>query len=78
MTQRSVLVVLFDGVRSLDVAGPMEVFAGASGFPDVTYELRTASRRPEGVARRGPGETLPTRPAYGMSGGSWPALRSSR
>ncbi|MFG2562298.1 GlxA family transcriptional regulator [Streptomyces sp. NPDC048496] len=43
MTQRSVLVVLFDGVQSLDVTGPMEVFAGASHFPDVTYELRTAS-----------------------------------
>ncbi|MEU0833893.1 GlxA family transcriptional regulator [Streptomyces sp. NPDC056231] len=43
MTQRSVLVVLFDGVQSLDVTGPMEVFAGASRFPDVTYELRTAS-----------------------------------
>jgi transcriptional regulator GlxA family with amidase domain len=43
MTQRSVLVVLFDGVQSLDVTGPMEVFAGASHFPDTTYELRTAS-----------------------------------
>ncbi|GAA3482497.1 GlxA family transcriptional regulator [Streptomyces yanii] len=43
MTQRSVLVVLFDGVQSLDVTGPMEVFAGASRFPDVTYGLRTAS-----------------------------------
>ncbi|WUT00477.1 GlxA family transcriptional regulator [Streptomyces sp. NBC_00708] len=43
MKQRSVLVVLFDGVQSLDVTGPMEVFAGASRYPDVTYELRTAS-----------------------------------
>ncbi|MFC8537628.1 GlxA family transcriptional regulator [Streptomyces sp. NPDC057249] len=43
MKQRSVLVVLFDGVQSLDVTGPMEVFAGASRFPDVSYELRTAS-----------------------------------
>ncbi|MGW8800925.1 GlxA family transcriptional regulator [Streptomyces sp. NPDC055775] len=43
MTQRSVLVVLFDGVQSLDVTGPMEVFAGAARFPDVTYDLRTAS-----------------------------------
>ncbi|MGW8886535.1 GlxA family transcriptional regulator [Streptomyces sp. NPDC055749] len=43
MKQRSVLVVLFDGVQSLDVSGPMEVFAGASGFPEVSYELRTAS-----------------------------------
>ncbi|MBO0916744.1 DJ-1/PfpI family protein, partial [Streptomyces laculatispora] len=43
MKQRSVLVVLFDGVQSLDVSGPMEVFAGASRFPGASYELRTAS-----------------------------------
>ncbi|WP_327371432.1 GlxA family transcriptional regulator [Streptomyces sp. NBC_01217] len=43
MTQRSVVVVLFDGVQSLDVAGPVEVFAGASHFPGASYGLRTAS-----------------------------------
>ncbi|MFJ4840877.1 GlxA family transcriptional regulator [Streptomyces sp. NPDC088746] len=43
MKQRSVLVVLFEGVQSLDVSGPMEVFAGASRFPGVSYDLRTAS-----------------------------------
>ncbi|PWS51842.1 AraC family transcriptional regulator, partial [Streptomyces sp. FT05W] len=43
MKQRSVLVVLFEGVQSLDVSGPAEVFAGASRFPGVSYELRTAS-----------------------------------
>ncbi|MEU9089525.1 GlxA family transcriptional regulator [Streptomyces sp. NPDC048428] len=43
MKQRSVLVVLFDGLQSLDVTGPLEVFAGASRFPEVSYELRTAS-----------------------------------
>ncbi|MFF2329416.1 MULTISPECIES: GlxA family transcriptional regulator [unclassified Streptomyces] len=43
MTQRSVLVVLFDGVQSLDVTGPLEVFAGASRFPGAAYELRTAT-----------------------------------
>ncbi|GHA85806.1 MULTISPECIES: GlxA family transcriptional regulator [Streptomyces] len=43
MKQRSVLVVLFDDVLSLDVSGPMEVFAGASRTPGVSYELRTAS-----------------------------------
>ncbi|MET7754583.1 GlxA family transcriptional regulator [Streptomyces sp. NPDC005389] len=45
MTQRPVLVVLFDGVQSLDVTGPYEVFAGAgraSGDPDM-YAIRTAS-----------------------------------
>ncbi|WP_435812579.1 GlxA family transcriptional regulator [Streptomyces rubiginosohelvolus] len=43
MTQRTVLAVLFDGVQSLDVTGPMEVFAGASRAPGVAYDLRTAS-----------------------------------
>ncbi|MGV9518660.1 GlxA family transcriptional regulator [Streptomyces griseus] len=43
MKQRTVLVVLFDGVQSLDVSGPMEVFSGASRSPGVSYELRTAS-----------------------------------
>ncbi|MFB7551193.1 GlxA family transcriptional regulator [Streptomyces sp. NPDC056154] len=43
MTQRSVLVVLFDGVQSLDVTGPVEVFAGASRLSGAAYELRTAS-----------------------------------
>ncbi|WP_371605956.1 GlxA family transcriptional regulator [Streptomyces sp. NBC_01213] len=43
MKQRSVLVVLFEGVQSLDVSGPAEVFAGASRLPGVSYDLRTAS-----------------------------------
>lgn len=43
MAQRSVLVVLFDGVQSLDVTGPSEVFAGAARFPGAGYRLRTAS-----------------------------------
>lgn len=43
MKQRSVLVVLFEDVLSLDVSGPMEVFAGASRIPGISYELRTAS-----------------------------------
>ncbi|MFI6685438.1 GlxA family transcriptional regulator [Streptomyces sp. NPDC050485] len=45
MTKRSVLVVLFDGVQSLDVTGPAEVFAGAGqviGDP-TAYRLRFAS-----------------------------------
>lgn len=45
MTERSVLVVLFDGLQSLDLTGPLEVFAGAArqaGDPDA-YRIRTAS-----------------------------------
>ncbi|KOU60900.1 AraC family transcriptional regulator [Streptomyces sp. MMG1533] len=43
MPQRTVLVVLFDGVQSLDVSGPVEVFAGAETCAPGTYRVRTAS-----------------------------------
>lgn len=45
MPERTVLVVLFDGVQSLDVTGPLEVFTGAAaaaGDPGA-YTVRTAS-----------------------------------
>ncbi|MFH9351380.1 GlxA family transcriptional regulator [Kitasatospora sp. NPDC017646] len=45
MRARSVVVVLYDGVQSLDVTGPVEVFAGAgaaTGQPGA-YEVTTAS-----------------------------------
>ncbi|MEV5430432.1 GlxA family transcriptional regulator [Streptomyces sp. NPDC052701] len=43
MAQRTVLVVLFEGVQSLDVTGPVEVFAGAERHTPGTYRLLTAS-----------------------------------
>ncbi|MFI7402149.1 GlxA family transcriptional regulator [Streptomyces sp. NPDC049541] len=43
MPQRTVLLVLFDGVQSLDVTGPLEVFAGAELHSPGSYRLRTAS-----------------------------------
>ncbi|MEU2537590.1 GlxA family transcriptional regulator [Streptomyces iakyrus] len=43
MVQRTVLAVLFDGVQSLDVTGPVEVFAGAELLSPGAYEIRTAS-----------------------------------
>ncbi|WP_137992236.1 GlxA family transcriptional regulator [Streptomyces vilmorinianum] len=44
MTKRPVLVVLFDGVQSLDVTGPVEVFAGAGRLGGSgAYPIRTAS-----------------------------------
>ncbi|NUR01463.1 MAG: GlxA family transcriptional regulator [Streptomyces sp.] len=43
MPQQTVLLVLFDGVQSLDVTGPLEVFAGAELHTPGTYRLRTAS-----------------------------------
>ncbi|QHC24446.1 GlxA family transcriptional regulator [Streptomyces sp. GS7] len=43
MEQRDVLVVLFDGVQSLDVSGPVEVFSGACVGAPGAYRIRTAS-----------------------------------
>ncbi|MYR45890.1 GlxA family transcriptional regulator [Streptomyces sp. SID5910] len=43
MPQRTVLVVLFDDVQSLDVTGPVEVFAGAEKHTPGTYRIATAS-----------------------------------
>ncbi|MFD4502902.1 GlxA family transcriptional regulator [Streptomyces sp. NPDC058457] len=43
MAQRTVLVVLFDGVQSLDVTGPVEVFTGAENHTPGSYRIRTAS-----------------------------------
>ncbi|MGX5183037.1 GlxA family transcriptional regulator [Streptomyces avermitilis] len=40
---RTVVVVLFDDVQSLDVTGPLEVFAGAEAHSGGTYRIRTAS-----------------------------------
>lgn len=40
---RTVLIVLFDGVQSLDVTGPLEVFAGAESYRGGSYGIRTAS-----------------------------------
>ncbi|MFC5202894.1 MULTISPECIES: GlxA family transcriptional regulator [Streptomyces] len=40
---RTVLVVLFDAVQSLDVTGPAEVFAGAEISRAGSYRVRTAS-----------------------------------
>lgn len=42
-SMRTVLVVLFDDVQSLDVTGPVEVFAGAETQTPGTYRIRTAS-----------------------------------
>ncbi|PJM92557.1 GlxA family transcriptional regulator [Streptomyces sp. CB01373] len=43
MAQRTVLVVLFDAVQSLDVTGPVEVFAGAERHVPGSYRIHTAS-----------------------------------
>lgn len=43
MAQRTVLLTVFDGLQSLDVTGPMEVFAGAELLIPGSYRIRTAS-----------------------------------
>ncbi|GGY12015.1 GlxA family transcriptional regulator [Streptomyces anandii] len=43
MAQRTLLLVLFDGVQSLDATGPMEVFAGAEKRTPGSYRVRTVS-----------------------------------
>jgi transcriptional regulator GlxA family with amidase domain len=40
---RTVLIILFDGVQSLDVTGPLEVFAHARQDGGRAYQVRTAS-----------------------------------
>src|ERR1700730_6643394 len=42
---RTVGIILFDGVQSLDVTGPLEVFAGANSWrgPEPAYRISTAS-----------------------------------
>ena len=56
---RTVLIVLFDGVQSLDVTGPLEVFAGANRWqygrdqdgPDTTNSTNSTNG-PDGPAYR--------------------------
>lgn len=43
MAPHTVLAVLFDGVQSLDLTGPVEVFAGAEKHTPGTYRIRTAT-----------------------------------
>ncbi|MFE2874547.1 GlxA family transcriptional regulator [Streptomyces roseus] len=60
MSLRNVLVVLYDGVQSLDVTGPVEVFAAVRRFPgraEEGYAIRTVSPGGETV-RTSSGLTL--------------------
>ncbi len=43
MERRTVLIVLFDGVQSLDFTGPLEVFTGAASAVPGAYDIRTGS-----------------------------------
>jgi transcriptional regulator GlxA family with amidase domain len=55
MDQRRVVFVLFEGVQSLDVTGPFEVFAGGNAWQRQAgrasaYELRLVARGTAPVA----------------------------
>lgn len=60
---RRVVILLYPGVQSLDVTGPLEVFAGAQRLIDATgraersYEVRTVSRD-GGLLRTSSGLTI--------------------
>jgi len=67
MTSRTVLFVLYEGVQSLDVTGPLEVFAGAgaaAGRPGA-YEVRSAGIGGGPVRTSGGLVLLPDEDLYG-------------
>ncbi|MFC9295292.1 GlxA family transcriptional regulator [Streptomyces sp. NPDC057011] len=76
MSLRNVLVVLYDGVQSLDVTGPVEVFAGVARFPGLSgsgYGIRTVSlggapvRTSSGLTLVPDGELESARPGAGTT-----------
>ncbi|MEU9103217.1 GlxA family transcriptional regulator [Streptomyces xanthophaeus] len=74
MALRNVLVVLYDGVQSLDVTGPVEVFAALARFPGRdAYTIRTVSpggapvRTTSGLALLPDGDLESARPGPGTT-----------
>ncbi|MFH0515652.1 DJ-1/PfpI family protein [Streptomyces sp. M41] len=56
---QSVLVILFDGVQPLDVAGPVDVFSFAGSASTPPYVIRTASLGGESVRSAGGLQLVP-------------------
>ncbi|WP_405677552.1 GlxA family transcriptional regulator [Streptomyces sp. NBC_00868] len=74
MSLRNVLVLLYDGVQSLDVTGPVEVFSAVARFPGRPgYEIRTVSpggapvRTSSGLTLMPDGELESARPGRGTT-----------
>ncbi|MFD9726745.1 GlxA family transcriptional regulator [Streptomyces sp. NPDC059072] len=72
--RNEVLVLLYDGVQSLDVTGPVEVFAAIARFPGRSgYEIRTVSpggapvRTSSGLTLVPDGELESARPGAGTT-----------
>jgi transcriptional regulator GlxA family with amidase domain len=64
---RKVLIVLFDGLQSLDVTGPLEVLAHARDPEgELAYELRTATLRGEPARTTGGLRLLPDSALAGL------------
>ncbi len=59
MAPRTVLIVVFDGVQSLDVTGPLEVFTGANDH----LAARAAPARPTRSPSPGPAGSRSAPPA---------------
>jgi transcriptional regulator GlxA family with amidase domain len=55
--RRRVLILAFDGVQSLDVVGPLEVFSIAGRIADVEYDVEVVARTRDPV-RTGSGLTI--------------------
>ena len=65
---RTVVIVLFDGVQSLDVTGPLEVFAGANRWQSGRDHGPAGSNGPDGPAYRIRTASLGGRPVRTSSG----------
>src|SRR5260370_41267248 len=65
---RTVLIVLFDGVQSLDVTGPLEVFAGANRWQSGRDHRPAGPNGPDGPAYRIRTASLGGRPVRTSSG----------
>jgi transcriptional regulator GlxA family with amidase domain len=65
---RTVLIVLFDGVQSLDVTGPLEVFAGANRWQSGRDHSLAGANGPDGPAYQIRTASLGGRPVRTSSG----------
>ena len=65
---RTVVIVLFDGVQSLDVTGPLEVFAGANRWRSGRDHSLAGPNGPDGPAYRIRTASLGGRPVRTSSG----------
>src|SRR5580692_5475538 len=63
---RTVLIVLFDGVQSLDVTGPLEVFAGANRGPSGRDHNPASPDRPAYLIRTASLAGRPVRTSSGL------------